>query len=60
MRRFAAAVGRSLLEAQRGDTEEAETVTAMALLSVGAEQGGADPQPRYGPGGHGEGSERGV
>ncbi|NWW23572.1 HDAC5 deacetylase, partial [Falcunculus frontatus] len=38
VRRFAAAVGRSLLEAQRGDTEEAETVTAMALLSVGAEQ----------------------
>uniref|UniRef100_A0A8C3D9D4 Histone deacetylase n=1 Tax=Corvus moneduloides TaxID=1196302 RepID=A0A8C3D9D4_CORMO len=46
VRRFAATVGRSLLEAQRGDTEEAETVTAMALLSVGAEQGGADPQPR--------------
>ncbi|XP_014744892.1 PREDICTED: histone deacetylase 5 [Sturnus vulgaris] len=46
VRRFAAAVGRSLLEAQRGDTEEAETVTAMALLSVGAEQGGTDTQPR--------------
>ncbi|OWK53121.1 Histone deacetylase 4, partial [Lonchura striata] len=40
VRRFAAAVGRSLLEAQRGDTEEAETVTAMALLSVGAEHRG--------------------
>ncbi|XP_030111840.4 histone deacetylase 5 isoform X4 [Taeniopygia guttata] len=40
VRRFAAAVGRSLLEAQRGDTEEAETVTAMALLSVGAERHG--------------------
>ncbi|RMB94778.1 hypothetical protein DUI87_28757 [Hirundo rustica rustica] len=47
VRRFAAAVGRSLLEAQRGDTEEAETVTAMALLSVGAEQGGTEP--RHGP-----------
>uniref|UniRef100_A0A8C3Y7P0 Histone deacetylase n=1 Tax=Catharus ustulatus TaxID=91951 RepID=A0A8C3Y7P0_CATUS len=58
VRRSAAAVGRSLLEAQRGDTEEAETVTAMALLSVGAEQGGTatgtgtgtDTQPRYGLG----------
>ncbi|KAJ7422097.1 histone deacetylase 5 [Pitangus sulphuratus] len=46
VRRFAAAVGRSLLEAQRGEAEEAETVTAMALLSVGAEQAGGDPQPR--------------
>ncbi|XP_068067941.1 histone deacetylase 5 isoform X2 [Anomalospiza imberbis] len=48
VRRFAAAVGRSLLEAQRGDTEEAETVTAMALLSVGAERGrdGTEPPAR--------------
>ncbi|XP_039243670.1 histone deacetylase 5 isoform X6 [Pipra filicauda] len=46
VRRFAAAVGRSLLEAQRREAEEAETVTAMALLSVGAEQAGGDPQPR--------------
>ncbi|KAM4884546.1 histone deacetylase 5 isoform 6-T6 [Sylvia borin] len=46
VRRFAAAVGRSLLEAQRGDTEENETVTAMALLSVGAEQGGTEPRAR--------------
>ncbi|XP_041282163.1 histone deacetylase 5 isoform X2 [Onychostruthus taczanowskii] len=46
VRRFAAAVGRSLLEAQRGDTEEAETVTAMALLSVGAERAGTEPQAR--------------
>ncbi|XP_064589418.1 histone deacetylase 5 isoform X3 [Zonotrichia leucophrys gambelii] len=46
VRRFAAAVGRSLLEAQRGDTEEAETVTAMALLSVGAEHGRTEPQAR--------------
>ncbi|XP_009462956.1 PREDICTED: histone deacetylase 5 [Nipponia nippon] len=46
VKRFAAAVGCSLLEAQKGEVEEAETVTAMALLSVGAEQGSADPQPR--------------
>ncbi|XP_069733369.1 histone deacetylase 5 isoform X2 [Phaenicophaeus curvirostris] len=46
VKRFAAAVGCSLLEAQKGEAEEAETVTAMALLSVGAEQGGTDPQPR--------------
>ncbi|KAM6042261.1 LOW QUALITY PROTEIN: histone deacetylase 5 [Chlamydotis macqueenii] len=46
VKRFAAAVGRSLLEAQKGEAEEAEALTAMALLSVGAEQGGADPQPR--------------
>ncbi|XP_064380603.1 histone deacetylase 5 isoform X2 [Dromaius novaehollandiae] len=38
VKRFAAAVGCSLLEAQEGEGEEAETVTAMALLSVGAEQ----------------------
>ncbi|KAM7074418.1 histone deacetylase 5 isoform 11-T11 [Ciconia maguari] len=46
VKRFAAAVGCSLLEAQKGEMEEAETVTAMALLSVGAEGGSADPQPR--------------
>ncbi|XP_074892453.1 LOW QUALITY PROTEIN: histone deacetylase 5 [Buteo buteo] len=46
VKRFAATVGCSLLEAQKGEAEEAETVTAMALLSVGAEQGNADPQPR--------------
>uniref|UniRef100_A0A663F0U8 Histone deacetylase n=1 Tax=Aquila chrysaetos chrysaetos TaxID=223781 RepID=A0A663F0U8_AQUCH len=46
VKRFAATVGCSLLEAQKGEAEEAETVTAMALLSVGAEQGSADPQPR--------------
>ncbi|XP_056367959.1 LOW QUALITY PROTEIN: histone deacetylase 5 [Oenanthe melanoleuca] len=39
VRRSAAAVGRSLLEAQRGDSEEAETVTALALLSVGTGTG---------------------
>ncbi|XP_068275131.1 LOW QUALITY PROTEIN: histone deacetylase 5 [Nyctibius grandis] len=46
VKRFAGAVGRSLLEAQTGEAEEAEAVTAMALLSVGAERGGSDPQPR--------------
>ncbi|XP_010571444.1 PREDICTED: histone deacetylase 5, partial [Haliaeetus leucocephalus] len=46
VKRFAATVGCSLLEAQKGEAEEAETVTAMALLSVGAEQGNAAPQPR--------------
>uniref|UniRef100_A0A8B9QQC4 histone deacetylase n=1 Tax=Apteryx owenii TaxID=8824 RepID=A0A8B9QQC4_APTOW len=51
VKRFAAAVGCSLLEAQKGDAEEAETVTAMALLSVGAEQGrgGSDRGARYRP-----------
>uniref|UniRef100_A0A8C6ZK73 histone deacetylase n=1 Tax=Nothoprocta perdicaria TaxID=30464 RepID=A0A8C6ZK73_NOTPE len=44
LKRSAAAVGCSLLEAQRGEADEAETVSAMALLSVGAEQarGGGD------------------
>ncbi|XP_023377338.1 histone deacetylase 5 isoform X7 [Pteropus alecto] len=38
VQRFASGLGRSLREAQAGETEEAETVSAMALLSVGAEQ----------------------
>uniref|UniRef100_A0A2K6TJN7 Histone deacetylase n=1 Tax=Saimiri boliviensis boliviensis TaxID=39432 RepID=A0A2K6TJN7_SAIBB len=38
VQKFAAGLGRSLREAQTGETEEAETVSAMALLSVGAEQ----------------------
>nr|XP_045013988.1 histone deacetylase 5 isoform X5 [Jaculus jaculus] len=38
VQRFATGLGRSLREAQAGETEEAETVSAMALLSVGAEQ----------------------
>ncbi|NXC77958.1 HDAC5 deacetylase, partial [Anhinga anhinga] len=46
---FAAAVGCSLLEAQKGEVGGGETVTAMALLSVGAEQGSGGGQPRYGP-----------
>ncbi|XP_013928021.1 PREDICTED: histone deacetylase 5 isoform X1 [Thamnophis sirtalis] len=35
-------VGCSLLEAQKGEAEEAETVSAMASLSVDTEQGKAD------------------
>lgn len=38
----AAIVGCSLLEAQKGEAEEAETVSAMASLSVDTEQGKAD------------------
>lgn len=36
VQRFASSAGLSLLEAQRGDSEENETVTAMASLSVAA------------------------
>ncbi|CAO2645526.1 Histone deacetylase 5 [Lemmus lemmus] len=43
LRRFATGLGCSLREAQTGETEEAETVSAMALLSVGAEQAQARP-----------------
>ncbi|XP_072270801.1 histone deacetylase 5 isoform X1 [Pyxicephalus adspersus] len=35
-------VGRSILEAQRGEAEEAETVTALASLSVDTEQSNTD------------------
>ncbi|KAK9395601.1 histone deacetylase 5 [Crotalus adamanteus] len=38
----AAIIGCSLLEAQKGEAEEAETVSAMASLSVDTEQGKAD------------------
>ncbi|XP_004859295.1 histone deacetylase 5 isoform X2 [Heterocephalus glaber] len=38
VQRFSAGLGCSLREAQAGEAEEAETVSAMALLSVGAEQ----------------------
>ncbi|KAL7988096.1 hypothetical protein Chor_007015 [Crotalus horridus] len=38
VRRFASTVGYSLLEAQRHDVEEVETVTALASLSVMAEK----------------------
>lgn len=47
--RFAAGLGRSLREAQAGETEEAETVSAMALLSVGAEQAQAAAAREHGP-----------
>ncbi|XP_038610203.1 histone deacetylase 5 [Tachyglossus aculeatus] len=46
VQRSAAGLGRSLLEAQEGEGAEAETVSAMALLSVGAEQAGPDLLPR--------------
>ncbi|XP_058040057.1 histone deacetylase 5 isoform X3 [Ahaetulla prasina] len=42
----AAIVGCSLLEAQKGEAEEAETVSAMASLSVDTEQGKADTDVR--------------
>ncbi|XP_066484883.1 histone deacetylase 5 isoform X2 [Tiliqua scincoides] len=42
----AAVVGCSLLEAQKGEAEEAETVSAMASLSVDTEQGKADGSVR--------------
>ncbi|XP_053217675.1 histone deacetylase 5 isoform X6 [Podarcis raffonei] len=42
----AAMVGCSLLEAQKGEAEEAETVSAMASLSVDTEQGKADGDVR--------------
>ncbi|XP_071884845.1 histone deacetylase 5 isoform X3 [Anas platyrhynchos] len=42
LKRPGAAVGCSLREAQAGEAEEAATVSALALLSVGA----ADPSPR--------------
>ncbi|XP_037742541.1 histone deacetylase 5 isoform X8 [Chelonia mydas] len=44
--RCASVVSCSLLEAQKGEAEEAETVSAMALLSVDAEQGSTDCSPR--------------
>ncbi|MBW02878.1 Histone deacetylase 5, partial [Eschrichtius robustus] len=49
VQRFAAGLGRSLREAQAGETEEAETVSAMALLSVGAEQAQAAAGREHSP-----------
>ncbi|KYO46573.1 histone deacetylase 4 isoform A [Alligator mississippiensis] len=46
VKRYASVVSCSLLEAQKGEAEEAETVSAMALLSVDAEQGSTDCNPR--------------
>uniref|UniRef100_A0A8C3IT70 Histone deacetylase n=1 Tax=Chrysemys picta bellii TaxID=8478 RepID=A0A8C3IT70_CHRPI len=48
VKRCASVVSCSLLEAQKGEAEEAETVSAMASLSVDAEQGSTDCSPRYG------------
>nr|KAF6295778.1 histone deacetylase 5 [Myotis myotis] len=49
VQRFAAGLGRSLREAQAGETEEAETVSAMALLSMGAEQAQAAAAREHSP-----------
>uniref|UniRef100_A0A8D2GMX5 Histone deacetylase n=1 Tax=Urocitellus parryii TaxID=9999 RepID=A0A8D2GMX5_UROPR len=49
VQRFATGLGRSLREAQAGETEEAETVSAMALLSVGAEQAQAAAAREHSP-----------
>ncbi|KAF6094102.1 histone deacetylase 5 [Phyllostomus discolor] len=49
VQRFAAGLGRSLREAQAGEAEEAETVSAMALLSVGAEQAQAAAAREHSP-----------
>nr|XP_033773770.1 histone deacetylase 5 isoform X2 [Geotrypetes seraphini] len=46
VKRFASMTGSSLLEVQKGEVEEAETVSAMALLSVDAEQGSTTCTPR--------------
>ncbi|XP_057631606.1 histone deacetylase 5 isoform X2 [Chionomys nivalis] len=49
VQRFATGLGCSLREAQTGETEEAETVSAMALLSVGAEQAQAVATQEHSP-----------
>ncbi|XP_050968842.1 histone deacetylase 4 isoform X6 [Labeo rohita] len=45
VQRFTSSVGLSLLEAQRGDSEENETVTAMASLSVAAMEKRTEDEP---------------
>uniref|UniRef100_A0A8C2H3N6 Histone deacetylase n=1 Tax=Cyprinus carpio TaxID=7962 RepID=A0A8C2H3N6_CYPCA len=45
VQRVASSVGLSLLEAQRGDSEENETVTAMASLSVAALEKRMEDEP---------------
>lgn len=47
LKHSAVIVGCSLMEAQKGEAEEAETVSAMASLSVDTEQGKADCTLRY-------------
>ncbi|XP_033619032.1 histone deacetylase 5 [Fukomys damarensis] len=49
VQRFSEGLGRSLWEAQAGEAEEAETVSAMALLSVGADTGYCVPGLEGGP-----------
>lgn len=49
VQRFATGLGCSLREAQTGEKEEAETVSAMALLSVGAEQAQAVATQEHSP-----------
>ncbi|XP_069041714.1 histone deacetylase 5 isoform X3 [Lepisosteus oculatus] len=46
VQRLSATVGQSLLEAQRREKEEAETVSAMASLSVDTEQGASQEPSR--------------
>lgn len=49
VQRFATGLGCSLREAQTGEKEEAETVSAMALLSMGAEQAQAAATQEHSP-----------
>uniref|UniRef100_UPI00398E7110 histone deacetylase 5 isoform X2 n=1 Tax=Pristiophorus japonicus TaxID=55135 RepID=UPI00398E7110 len=48
VKRCAPTVSYSLLEAQKHEKEEAETVTALASLSVDTEQGNSEPEARQG------------
>lgn len=46
VQRFAPTVGQSLLEAQRREKDEADTVSAMASLTVDTEPGTGQPPSR--------------
>ncbi|XP_078385778.1 histone deacetylase 5 isoform X5 [Cetorhinus maximus] len=48
VKRYASTVGYSLLEAQKHEKEEAETVTALASLSVDTTQSNSEPEARQG------------
>ncbi|XP_069760743.1 histone deacetylase 5 isoform X5 [Narcine bancroftii] len=48
VKRYASTVGYSLLEAQNHEKEEAETVTALASLTVDTEQSSSEPEARQG------------
>ncbi|XP_041073502.1 histone deacetylase 5 isoform X1 [Carcharodon carcharias] len=48
VKRYASTVGYSLLEAQKHEKEEAETVTALASLSVDTAQSNSEPEARQG------------